>query len=60
VLLELARHPEVQARLRKEIRETEAAIHARAGSDFTASDFDGMPYLNAVLKVSYLDQFFHG
>ncbi|EKM80790.1 hypothetical protein AGABI1DRAFT_55872 [Agaricus bisporus var. burnettii JB137-S8] len=52
VLLELARHPDVQARLRKEIRETETAIHARGGSDFTASDFDAMPYLNAVLKES--------
>lgn len=52
VVLELARHPVIQARLRKEIRETEAAIHARGGSDFTASDLDGMPYLNAVLKES--------
>jgi len=52
VLLELARHPDVQARLRKEIRDTEAAIHVRGGSDFTASDLDNMPYLNAVLKES--------
>ncbi|KAL9711697.1 hypothetical protein Ac2012v2_004769 [Leucoagaricus gongylophorus] len=52
VILELARHPDVQERLRKEIRETEAAIRARGGSDFTASDLDGMPYLNAVLKES--------
>jgi len=53
VLFELARHPDVQSRLRKEIRDTEAAIHARGGgSDFTASDLDGMPYLNAVLKES--------
>lgn len=58
VLLELARHPDVQARLRKEIRETEAAIHARGGSDFTASDLDSMPYLNAVLKVRH--PYFHG
>ncbi|KAJ8584424.1 cytochrome P450 [Rhizopogon salebrosus TDB-379] len=28
-LLELARHPEIQSRLRMEIRETEATIHAR-------------------------------
>jgi len=58
IILELARHPHVQTRLRKEIRETEAAIHARGGSDFTASDLDGMSYLNAVLKVSYLQSNF--
>ncbi|KXN90138.1 Cytochrome P450 4A4 [Leucoagaricus sp. SymC.cos] len=52
VLLELARHPDIQTKLRREIRDTEATIHARGGSDFTASDLDGMPYLNAVLKES--------
>ena len=58
IILELARHPHIQTRLRKEIRETEAAIHARGRSDFTASDLDGMSYLNAVLKVSYLQSIF--
>ena len=52
VLLELARHPEVQQRLRKEIRDTEQAVRARGGSDFTASDLDNMSYLHAVIKVS--------
>jgi hypothetical protein len=52
VLLELARHPEVQQRLRQEIRDTEQAIRARGGSDFTASDLDNMSYLHAVIKVS--------
>ncbi|TFK44496.1 cytochrome P450 [Crucibulum laeve] len=52
VLLELARHTDVQAKLRQEIRATEQAIHARGGSDFTASDLDNMPYLAAVLKES--------
>ncbi|KAJ2931308.1 hypothetical protein H1R20_g5845, partial [Candolleomyces eurysporus] len=52
VLLELARHPEVQQRLRKEIRDTERAIRARGGSDFTASDLDNMSYLHAVIKES--------
>ncbi|KAJ2916319.1 hypothetical protein MD484_g4089, partial [Candolleomyces efflorescens] len=52
VLLELARHPEVQQRLRQEIRDTEQAIRARGGSDFTASDLDNMSYLHAVIKES--------
>lgn len=52
VLLELARHPEVQARLREEIRETERAVRARGGSDFTANDLDNMQYLHAVIKES--------
>jgi cytochrome P450 len=51
ILLELAQHPEVQTRLRAEIRSTEQAIHARGGSDLTASDLESMPYLTAVLKA---------
>jgi cytochrome P450 len=50
-LLELARYPEVQKRLRKEIRETARAVNERGDSGFTASDLDSMTYLNAVLKV---------
>ncbi|KAJ8585149.1 cytochrome P450 [Rhizopogon salebrosus TDB-379] len=49
-LLELAKHPEIQSRLRAEIRETEAAIHARGEVDFTMADFDAMPYTTAVMK----------
>lgn len=56
VLLELARHQDVQQKLREEIRVTEQAIHARGGSDFTAADLDNMPYLAAVLKVSFLER----
>jgi len=52
VLLELAKNPKVQAKLREEIRATERAIHARNGSDFTAADLDNMPYLAAVIKES--------
>lgn len=51
VLLELARHPAVQARLRTEIRYTGQGINAQGGSGFTAADLEGMPYLSAVLKV---------
>ncbi|KAF8995462.1 cytochrome P450 [Cyathus striatus] len=50
VLLEIARYPEVQKRLREEIRSTEQSIYARGGTDFMATDFDNMPYLSAVLK----------
>ncbi|KAF9484508.1 cytochrome P450 [Pholiota conissans] len=52
VLLEIARHPDVQKRLRDEIRSTEQAIKARGGSDFTAADLDNMAYLSAVMKES--------
>lgn len=52
VLYELARHPDVQKRLREEIRHTERAIKTRGGSSFTASDLENMQYLNAVLKES--------
>ncbi|KAG7090931.1 hypothetical protein E1B28_010004 [Marasmius oreades] len=49
VLYELARHPEVQRKLREEIRAREAS---RSGPDFTANDFDNMPYMAAVVKES--------
>ncbi|KAH9485227.1 Cytochrome P450 monooxygenase 169 [Psilocybe cubensis] len=52
VLLELARHPDVQQRLRNEIRETEIAIHARGDADFTAADLENMVFLGAVIKES--------
>ncbi|KDQ56231.1 hypothetical protein JAAARDRAFT_158180 [Jaapia argillacea MUCL 33604] len=50
ILLELARHPEVQARLREEIRATEAAVRARGASTFTNGDLEGMVYTVAVMK----------
>lgn len=49
-LLELARQPKIQSRLRAEIWETEAAVHARGDMDFTIADFDAMPYTTAVMK----------
>ncbi len=51
VLLEIAKNPDVQKRLREEIRSTERAIHARGDADFTAADLDNMEYLAAVMKV---------
>ncbi|OJA08374.1 hypothetical protein AZE42_00989 [Rhizopogon vesiculosus] len=49
-VLELAKHPEIQSRLRAEIRETDTAVHARGDADFTIADFDAMPYTTAVIK----------
>ncbi|KAJ3772964.1 cytochrome P450 [Lentinula raphanica] len=48
-ILEVARHPKVQTKLREEIRATERKLNGR---DFTANDFDNMPYMAAVLKES--------
>lgn len=49
--LELARHPEVQARLRREVRQKAREIHERGEIEFSAVDLEAMPYLEAVLKV---------
>ncbi|KAF9778983.1 cytochrome P450 [Thelephora terrestris] len=49
-LWELANNRHVQARLRAEITETLGRIRARGEIDFTANDFDSMPYLLAVGK----------
>lgn len=57
VLLELARNPDVQRKLRQEIRTTEQAIHARGDDDFTANDLETMPYLTAVIKVHHFLDF---
>jgi hypothetical protein len=54
LLLEIARHTDVQTRLRNEIHEKEREIWARGDVEFTANDFDSMPYLTAVIKVNFL------
>jgi len=51
ILLELARHPEMQSRLRAEIRKTDAAARARGDAQLTMADFEAMPYTTAVIKV---------
>jgi cytochrome P450 len=53
-LFELCKHPEVQTKLRLEIRAQELKIRERGESDFTWKDYESMPYLNAVLKVDLL------
>ncbi|KAK0462505.1 cytochrome P450 [Desarmillaria tabescens] len=47
---ELARHPEIQDKLRAEIREKERAIFTRGDTEFSVQDLDSMPYLTAVVK----------
>ena len=51
IFWELAKNRNVQEKLRKEIMKTLASIRARGGNDFTANDFESMPYLLAVGKV---------
>ena len=46
-LLELARHPQAQARLLQEILKNKSG---RGGAELTVADLDNMPYLQAVLK----------
>ena len=50
-LWELAKSRHVQERLRAEIIEMFGRIKARGSDEFTANDFDSMPYLLAVGKV---------
>ena len=50
-LWELARHRDCQEKLRTEINETLEKVKARGDVDFTANDFESMPYLVAIMKV---------
>ncbi|RDX48634.1 cytochrome P450 [Lentinus brumalis] len=49
-LLELAKQPHIQSRLREEVHAMERTIRERGDADFTVADFEAMPYLQAVLK----------
>ncbi|EGN99106.1 hypothetical protein SERLA73DRAFT_181927 [Serpula lacrymans var. lacrymans S7.3] len=51
-LYELARHPEDQQKVRDEIAAARKDVETRGDEDFVPSDFDSMPFLNAVLKES--------
>ncbi|KAJ3874524.1 cytochrome P450 [Lentinula edodes] len=46
----IARNPQLQARLRAEIRATEEKIADRGEEEFTMQDFEEMPVLNAMSK----------
>ncbi|KAK0462485.1 cytochrome P450 [Desarmillaria tabescens] len=48
--LELSKRPEVQERLRAEIREKERIVFDRGDTEFTVQDLDNMPYLTAIVK----------
>ncbi|KDQ51422.1 hypothetical protein JAAARDRAFT_41090 [Jaapia argillacea MUCL 33604] len=50
VFYELAKHPEVQSRMRAEIREWETTIRKRGDSEFSMTDYEGMGYTLAVIK----------
>ncbi|KAJ7204753.1 cytochrome P450 [Mycena pura] len=49
-LFELSQHPDMQAKLRAEIQDTERAIHARGDTEFKYTDLEAMPYTIAVMK----------
>ena len=48
---ELARHPEYQARMRKEIQERRALIISRGDTDFTIEDLDSLTLTMNAIKV---------
>ncbi|KAL0570466.1 hypothetical protein V5O48_011493 [Marasmius crinis-equi] len=52
MLLELARHPEVQNKLRREIHDKERQLVSEGRAGFAAEDFESLPYLNAFMKES--------
>ena len=47
----LARHPEYQARMRAEIKETRARVVARGDIDLTIEDLDSMTTCTNAIKV---------
>lgn len=49
-MLELAKQPHIQSRLRGEVHAMERTIRGRGDTDYTVADFEAMPYLQAVLK----------
>ncbi|KAI0768757.1 PAH-inducible cytochrome P450 monooxygenase PC-PAH 4 [Trametes elegans] len=50
ILYELARHPEYQARMRAEIKETRARVVARGDIDLTIEDLDSMATCTNAIK----------
>ena len=53
LLLELCKRPDIQNKLRAEIREKERQIAAEGRSGFAIEDLDSLVYTNAVLKVRF-------
>ncbi|KAH8103445.1 cytochrome P450 [Cristinia sonorae] len=60
-LWELAKHPEIQTRLRKEIHAAEAVLQSKGRTQFTVNDLDSMPYVQACMKeiMRYHPPVFH-
>jgi Cytochrome P450 len=53
-LYELSRHPEIQTRVREEVRAARAHASKRGNGELTVTDLDSMKWLLAVMKVSQL------
>ena len=53
ILYELARHPEAQETLRREISQKRGEINARGEKDFEMEDLESMEYLQAIIKVTH-------
>ncbi|KAI0666551.1 PAH-inducible cytochrome P450 monooxygenase PC-PAH 4 [Trametes maxima] len=52
LLYELARRPDYQERVRKDIRRARARVNARGDSEFTIEDLDNIPSLTNAIKES--------
>jgi cytochrome P450 len=50
-IYELAMNPQIQARMRDEVRGVRATITARGDVDYKPADLDAMPYTTAIMKV---------
>jgi hypothetical protein len=50
-LYEISKNPNVQNRMREEIRKMESVIQARGDSEIRAIDLESMRYITAVIKV---------
>lgn len=50
ILLEMARNPSVQIRLRREIYDMEKVVRARGDTEFSAIDLEAMPLVQAIIK----------
>lgn len=53
ILYELSENPGIQSRMREEVKKAQLRVQARGGMDFTATDYEDMPYTTAVMKVRY-------
>lgn len=56
IAYELSRHPEFQARVREEIKQTREQAARRGDADFSVADLDSMKCLLALIKVLFVSQ----